>query len=72
MPPINNHRHRLQAPPLIQRLHHLIMVDPWGMAERPPPNSPLRTPMPLWIRVLANAMQTFNPLSALRAAGPYG
>jgi len=54
-----------------ERVRHLILADPWGLNEKPPPGEePFR--IPRWARVVAAMLSPFNPLSALRAAGPYG
>lgn len=51
------------------RVKHLILADPWGFPERPAEQS---VPLPLWVKVLAFTLQPFNPLWAVRAAGPFG
>ena len=53
------------------RVRHLILADPWGMNEKPPPGEePFR--IPRWARFVAAMLSPFNPFSALRAAGPLG
>ena len=54
-----------------QHVKHLVLVDPWGFPERPNDASEQQK-LPRWIRLLARAMQPFNPLAGLRAAGPLG
>ncbi|KRT85198.1 hydrolase [Oryctes borbonicus] len=51
------------------RVKHLILADPWGFPEKPAESS---VKIPLWIKVLAFTLQPFNPLWAVRAAGPFG
>lgn len=51
------------------RVKHLILADPWGFPERPAEQT---VQIPLWIKVLAFTLQPFNPLWAVRAAGPFG
>ena len=54
-----------------EHVKHLVLVDPWGMNEKPPPGEePFH--IPRWAKVVAAMLSPFNPLSALRAAGPYG
>ncbi|XP_045452784.1 1-acylglycerol-3-phosphate O-acyltransferase ABHD5 isoform X1 [Melitaea cinxia] len=53
------------------RVRHLILADPWGFAEKPS-NVYEKHKMPLWVRAIATAVQPFNPLWAVRAAGPAG
>ncbi|KAK4884118.1 hypothetical protein RN001_000389 [Aquatica leii] len=53
-----------------QRVEHLILADPWGFPERTPETH--RKPIPLWVQVVAYTMSPFNPLAAIRAAGPWG
>ncbi|XP_046843579.1 1-acylglycerol-3-phosphate O-acyltransferase ABHD5-like isoform X2 [Xenia sp. Carnegie-2017] len=49
----------------------LILADPWGFPEKPQDWNKSRT-LPLWIRMAVTIMQTFNPFSCLRLAGPLG
>ncbi|KAI4467325.1 hypothetical protein MML48_2g00006759 [Holotrichia oblita] len=51
------------------RVKHLILADPWGFPERPAEQT---VQIPLWVKVLAFTLQPFNPLWAVRAAGPFG
>lgn len=54
-----------------ERVRHLILADPWGMNEKPPPGEePFQ--IPRWAKIVAAMLSPFNPLSAIRAAGPYG
>ncbi|XP_050325233.1 (Lyso)-N-acylphosphatidylethanolamine lipase isoform X1 [Bactrocera neohumeralis] len=54
-----------------ERVHHLILADPWGFAEKPSDVNNNRQ-IPLWVRAIAYALTPLNPLWALRAAGPLG
>ncbi|KAJ6643804.1 (Lyso)-N-acylphosphatidylethanolamine lipase, partial [Pseudolycoriella hygida] len=49
------------------RVKHLILADPWGFQEKPK-----EIKAPLWVRAIGTVVAPFNPLWALRAAGPYG
>lgn len=52
---------------------HLILVDPWGLPERPSQEDVYKQfPVPRWFRAALALSQPFNPLAALRAAGPWG
>ena len=53
------------------RLHHLVLADPWGFPEKPP-DLDRNGQVPIWIKMVAAVMQPFNPLAGLRAAGPWG
>ena len=53
------------------RIAHLVLVDPWGFPERPL-DAERRTPLPAWVKMVSKVLQVFNPLAALRAAGPWG
>ncbi|KAF5305110.1 hypothetical protein FQA39_LY09372 [Lamprigera yunnana] len=53
-----------------QRVQHLILADPWGFPERTP-DTPKKQ-IPLWVQALVYTMSPFNPLAAIRAAGPWG
>ncbi|KAM3960318.1 pummelig isoform 2-T2 [Aphomia sociella] len=54
-----------------ERVRHLILADPWGFPEKPS-NAYEKYQLPLWVRAVAVAVQPFNPLWAVRAAGPAG
>ncbi|KAI6225854.1 AB hydrolase-1 domain-containing protein [Aphelenchoides besseyi] len=51
------------------RVRHLVLVDPWGFSERPHGAQIL---IPIWMRAIGSVMSKFNPLAAVRAAGPLG
>lgn len=53
-----------------QHVQHLILADPWGFPEKPPDSE--RRQLPVWVRAVAYLMSPFNPLAAIRAAGPWG
>ncbi|XP_037294955.1 1-acylglycerol-3-phosphate O-acyltransferase ABHD5 [Manduca sexta] len=53
-----------------ERVRHLILADPWGYPEKPANAD--KPQMPLWVRAIGTALQPFNPLWAVRAAGPAG
>ncbi|XP_071957716.1 (Lyso)-N-acylphosphatidylethanolamine lipase-like [Antedon mediterranea] len=54
-----------------ERIKHLVPVDPWGFPERDEENEDTRQNS-LLFRVVGTLALTFNPLSGLRAAGPFG
>ncbi len=54
-----------------QRIHHLILADPWGFPEIPSEEE-LSEMAPKWVRTIAGALQKFNPLAGLRFVGPLG
>ncbi|XP_062338084.1 (Lyso)-N-acylphosphatidylethanolamine lipase isoform X2 [Osmerus eperlanus] len=63
------------------RVSHLILVDPWGLPERPQPEeqsqagqgSEVKRPAPpRWVKAVASVFSLFNPLAVIRAAGPWG
>ena len=55
-----------------QHVKHLILVDPWGLPERPSEKDAHQFAAPFWIRTAAAVLQPFNPLAGLRVAGPWG
>ena len=54
-----------------EHVRHLILVDPWGFPERPIDYEQKRD-LPMWIKVVRTVIAPFNPLAALRVAGPWG
>ncbi|XP_072357706.1 LOW QUALITY PROTEIN: (Lyso)-N-acylphosphatidylethanolamine lipase-like [Scyliorhinus torazame] len=54
-----------------REVRHLILVDPWGFAERPSDLSQTWNP-PIWVKAVAIVLGRFNFLAMLRAAGPWG
>lgn len=52
------------------RVKHLVLVEPWGFPARP--ENPNHHSIPVWIRAMGAVMSPFNPLAALRLAGPLG
>lgn len=56
-----------------ERVKHLILADPWGIPEKPTPGEEVETfKLPRWAKVAAAVLSLFNPLAALRVAGPWG
>ena len=53
-----------------QHVKHLVLVDPWGMSKKPPEG--VRREIPIYIRMILTVVNTFNPMSVLRALGPLG
>lgn len=53
------------------RVKHLILADPWGIPEKPPPGEQTFE-IPRWAKVVAAILSPFNPLAAVRVAGPWG
>ncbi|CAJ0928723.1 unnamed protein product, partial [Mesorhabditis belari] len=53
------------------RVKHLILADPWGFPEKPPPNDKQIQPYP-WMHFVGGVLSFFNPLAILRVLGPYG
>ncbi|ELT93584.1 hypothetical protein CAPTEDRAFT_162120 [Capitella teleta] len=53
-----------------ERVKHLILADPWGFPN--PPDIADGPRLPLFIRGIIKVLQSFNPFSFLRAAGPFG
>jgi len=54
------------------RVLHLILDDPWGFPQIPEPGTGIFENIPKWKIRLFKILTSFNPLSALRAAGPWG
>lgn len=54
------------------RVKHLILVDPWGFSTRPAVQSGADRKIPAWASVVGLFLTHFNPLTALRVAGPLG
>jgi len=54
------------------RVKHLILADPWGFPEKPSDVSTKYGNVPFWVKAIAFAVQPFNPLWAVRVAGPFG
>ncbi|XP_045777921.1 (Lyso)-N-acylphosphatidylethanolamine lipase isoform X2 [Maniola jurtina] len=56
-----------------ERVQHLILVDPWGFAEKPD-NSKIyeKHQISIWARMIVQPLLLLNPLWAVRAAGPAG
>lgn len=54
-----------------QRVKHLILADPWGFPEWTEDPDRIRR-IPFWARGLVKLLSPFNPLSAIRVAGPLG
>jgi len=55
-----------------ERVLHLILDDPWGFPRVPEPGTGIFENVPKWKVRLIKMLTSFNPLSALRAAGPLG
>lgn len=53
------------------RVKHLVLADPWGFPERPSDDH-IKKEIPLFVRLIARVLRPFNPLSGVRAAGPFG
>uniref|UniRef100_T1J514 1-acylglycerol-3-phosphate O-acyltransferase ABHD5 n=1 Tax=Strigamia maritima TaxID=126957 RepID=T1J514_STRMM len=53
------------------RVKQLILADPWGFPESPK-NSQQPRQLPLWVKAVVTLLQPFNPLAAVRVAGPWG
>lgn len=49
---------------------HLILADPWGVPEKS--KSQRKADVPIWVRAVAYTLSPFNPLWAIRVAGPFG
>ena len=59
----------LKYPHFIQ---HMFLVDPWGFPDKPVENDERSRRIPVWISAIATLLSPFNPLAALRVAGPWG
>ena len=55
-----------------ESVRHLVLVDPWGFAERTDADVERQRSYPWYVRSIASVVGKFNPLSGLRAAGPLG
>lgn len=54
-----------------ERVSHLVLADPWGFPERRlAARQALQ--LPSWVRVVSTLLSPFNPLAAVRIAGPWG
>lgn len=53
------------------RVRHLVLADPWGILEKPPPGEE-SFKLPRWAKIAAAVLSLFNPLAGLRFAGPWG
>ncbi|KAH8018861.1 hypothetical protein HPB51_013541 [Rhipicephalus microplus] len=53
-----------------ERVAHLVLADPWGFPARNTPRPALQ--LPSWVRVVSTLLSPFNPLAAVRIAGPWG
>ncbi|KAL0985297.1 hypothetical protein UPYG_G00155160 [Umbra pygmaea] len=53
------------------RVKHVVLVEPWGLLERPDTEDQDR-PIPVWIRALGALLRPFNLLAGLRLVGPLG
>lgn len=54
------------------KLKHLILADPWGFPNEPEERDKLQRQLPFWVRGVAMLAMAFNPLSGIRALGPFG
>uniref|UniRef100_A0A914Y1T4 1-acylglycerol-3-phosphate O-acyltransferase ABHD5 n=1 Tax=Panagrolaimus superbus TaxID=310955 RepID=A0A914Y1T4_9BILA len=54
-----------------ENVRHLVLVDPWGMPERPKEMDHSTRKIPFWAKALSDVMSQFSPLTSLRIAGPY-
>lgn len=61
------------SPPSLSplRVHHLILVDPWGF-EPVPPEGVAGLGCPRWVEMIIAVASFFNPLAVVRATGPWG
>ena len=53
-----------------ENVKHLVLVEPWGMTGKPADFD--TRPRPLWAKGLTALIRQFDPLAALRVAGPWG
>ncbi|XP_028392461.1 protein ABHD4-like isoform X2 [Dendronephthya gigantea] len=54
-----------------EQVKSLILADPWGFSEKPE-DWDSNVSIPIWIKLVVNIMQKFNPFSGIRVAGPLG
>lgn len=54
-----------------EKIQHLFLIDPWGFPE-PPKASERTSRFPVWVRAVGTLLDPFNPLAAIRVAGPFG
>ncbi|XP_064201974.1 (Lyso)-N-acylphosphatidylethanolamine lipase-like isoform X2 [Anguilla rostrata] len=64
-----------------ERVSHLILVDPWGFPEQPQAGGEgsegqrsevvKRPPLSAWVKAVTSVLSFFNPLAAVRVAGPW-
>ncbi|CAG0895568.1 unnamed protein product [Cyprideis torosa] len=54
-----------------QHIEHLVLVDPWGFPAKPD-NAITYSNLPLRARAIVKILSSLNPLTLLRAAGPFG
>jgi len=52
-------------------LENVILVDPWGMSERPKDIEKTYN-VPIWVKAVFSVVKHFNPLAGFRAVGPAG
>jgi len=54
-----------------KNIEHLFLIDPWGFPDKPANNERSKR-IPAWARAVAVVLSRSNPLSVIRAAGPFG
>jgi len=54
-----------------ERVAHLVLADPWGFPEQPPPGEEV-IKISKFRRAVFSVLGSFNPFAMLRLAGPYG
>ena len=54
------------------RVEHLILLDCWGMPERPESGEETRVKLPSWALLIGKVAHMFSPLSGIRLLGPLG